>query len=54
MGHETDKDLSKAKHELGEDELDKVSGGVREDAKHLDPNARIDEKHQHEDISRIK
>jgi hypothetical protein len=42
MGQETDKDLKK-KHELGDEQLDKVSGGTARPE-----NAHIDSKH-HED-----
>ncbi len=56
MGQETDKDLKKAKHELDDEKLDKVSGGHgMEDSKHLDPaGRRIDAEHHHDDASRLK
>ena len=36
MGQETEKDLKKAKHELGDEQLDKVSGGARPEGEHID------------------
>jgi hypothetical protein len=40
MGQETDKDLKKAKHELGDEQLDKVSGGAILDNEHLPESRR--------------
>jgi hypothetical protein len=52
MGQETDK---KAKHELEDEQLDKVSGGRSDEAKHVDPNERrIDNEHLRDNAARIK
>jgi hypothetical protein len=54
MGQETDKDLKK-KHELGDDQLDKVSGGHApgegRGEHHIDPNERrIDISRKFDDV----